>query len=372
MSKLKLIFFVNGSQSSASGIRSQRFAQKLPAQWDITIEYRTFSKSKSILHFISTALQFKPDIIYVVDTSYSGVLASYVAKKLLGSKVITDTGDVTYALGQSEGIYSSTELALIGWIEQIAMKKSDSIIVRGSHHKEWLKDQGCHNVTFVPDGVDTNIDQPVDGTSMRTELGLGNDLTVGLLGTMYWSKQHQMCYGWDIVEAMALLKNQPVKALLVGDGNGRAILEKRAQELDVSHKIVFTGYVPYEFLSQYLSAMDVCVSTQSNDLVGMVRTTGKLPLYLAYGKYVIATDVGEAQKVLPSIGCLLPYNGVRDDTHPARLAQHLSFLLENLHLLKIEEKARQIAKENFDYDLLAERVKNLCLNLVGQSDINNQ
>ena len=39
---------------------------------------------------------------------------------------------------------------------------------------------------------------------------------------------------------------------------------------------------------RHLSIMDVCISTQSNDLVGMVRTTGKLPLYLAYGKYVIA------------------------------------------------------------------------------------
>jgi glycosyltransferase involved in cell wall biosynthesis len=363
MRRLKLIFLVNGSQSSASGIRAQMFAQRLPAEWDISIEYRTASKLKSILHFVRAALQCKPDIIYVVDTAYSGVLASNMSKPLLGSKVITDTGDVTYALGLSEGIYSRTQLSLIYWIEQIAMR-SDAIVVRGSYHKEWLQTQGRNNATFVPDGVDMATILPVHGTLLRTELGLGDDLVVGLLGTMYWSKQHQMCYGWDIVEAMALLKNEPIKALLVGDGDGRVILEKRAQELGVSDQIVFTGYVPFEQLSQYICAMDVCVSTQSNDLVGMVRTTGKLPLYLAYGKYVIATDVGEAQKVLPSIGCLLPYQGVRDDAHPTRMAEHLRYLLQNPQLLKIEEKARQVAQENFDYDLLADRIKNLCLSLV--------
>jgi hypothetical protein len=45
--------------------------------------------------------------------------------------------------------------------------------------------------------------------------------------------------------------------------------------------------------------MDICLSTQTNDVVGWVRTTGKLPLYLAAGRYVLASRVGEAARVLP-------------------------------------------------------------------------
>ncbi|MGL6341676.1 MAG: glycosyltransferase, partial [Waterburya sp.] len=91
-----------------------------------------------------------------------------------------------------------------------------------------------------------------------------------------------------------------------------------------------------------------------------VRTTGKLPLYLAYGKYVIATDVGEAKKVLPGVGCLLPYIGVRDNEHPTRLARQIKKLFDQPQLLEISEKSKQIAKDNFDYQMLTRRVEKIC------------
>jgi len=364
MSTLKLLFFINGSKTSAAGIRAEMFAAKLPANWEIQFNYRPTPKWKGILPFIQSALRFQPDIIYVMDTAYTGVLAGCVAKKLLNCQLITDTGDVAFELAKSSGNYSKKQLALIRWIEQLAIQHSNYLVVRGSYHKHWLAKQGIQTVEFIPDGVDFQAVQPVDATVLRQQLGLADCLVVGVVGTMSWSEQHHMCYGWDIVEALALLQDSPVKALLVGDGNGRAVLEKRVEELGISDRIVFTGQIPYEDLPYYLAAMDVCVSTQSNDLVGQVRTTGKLPLYLASGKYVVATNVGEASRVLPGIGCLLPYEGVKDKNHPARLANHLRLLIEKPELVNVPEKARQIAKENFDYDLLAQRVKRLCQNLV--------
>lgn len=358
------MFLVNGSESSAAGVRAKMFADRLSSAWDIHFIYRPTPKWKGILSFIQSALRFRPDIIYVMDTAYTGVLAGCIAKKLTGCKLITDTGDVAYELAKSSGTYSKQQLALINWTEQIAIENSDCLVVRGSYHKSWLEKQGIDNVVFVPDGVDINAVKPVDATAIKTKLGLDNHLVVGMVGTMFWSKKHQMCYGWDIVEALASLKDVPVKALLVGDGDGRTILENRAQQLGIANRIVFTGRIPYDNLDRYLSAMDVCVSTQSNDLVGMVRTTGKLPLYLAYGKYVVATDVGEAKKVLPDVGCLLPYTGVRDDSHPSRLATQVRKLLDQPKLLQIAEEARQIARDNFDYQMLVRRVEKACQALV--------
>jgi glycosyltransferase involved in cell wall biosynthesis len=365
MSKLRLMFFVNGSQISADGVRTKMFAQRLPSEWDIRFNYRSVPKWQGILPFIQSALRFRPDVIYVMKTAYTGVLAGCIAKKLSGCKLVTDTGDIAFELAKSTGMYSAKQLALINWIEQMALKKSDCLVVRGSYHKSLLESQGVRNVMFIPDGVDTFAAKPVDATVLRRGLGLENSLVVGLVGTMDWSEKHQMCYGWDVVEALGLLKDVPVKALLVGDGDGRPILESRAQQLGVANRVVFTGQLPYNDLPRYLSAMDVCVSTQSNDLVGMVRTTGKLPLYLAYGKYVVATDVGEASRVLPTVGCLLPYEGVRDDSHPVRLAAQLRQLLTKPELLHIAEEARQVARDNFDYAMLTRRVEKVCRELVG-------
>ena len=364
MTELNVLFFVNGSEASAAGFRARSLAEQLPSTWVIHFKYRPAPKWKGILLFVYSALLLRPDLIYVVDVAYTGVLAGYVAKKLTGCKLVTDTGDVAYELAKSTGKYSSKQLALIHWVERLSIKHSDRLIVRGSYHKTWLERQGNHTVEFVPDGVNIDLIQPENAAILRKQLGLENNLVVGLVGTMSWSKQHQICYGWDVVEALTLLKDQPVKALLVGDGNGRSILEQRARELGVADRVVFTGRIPYEVLPNYLSAMDVCVSTQSNDLVGWVRTTGKLPLYLAYGKYVIATNVGEASFVLPDVGYLLPYEGIRDDKHPARLAAHLKILLAEPDRLRINSRAKQVAKEHFDYRILAQRIERVCQELV--------
>lgn len=359
MTTLKLLFFVNGSKTSAAGVRAKMLAAKLPTHWKIEFNYRPTSKWEGILTFIKSALSFRPHLIYVMDLAYTGVLAGLASKKMTGCKLIVDTGDVTFELAKSVGTYSKKQLVLIQWVEQMAITHSDYLVVRGSYHKQWLANQGIQKVEFIPDGIESQLIQPIDSTQLRQRLGLEDCLVIGVVGTMAWSKRHQMCYGWDIIEALAFLKDAPIKALLVGDGNGLSILEQRAEYLGVRDQVVFTGQLPYEQLPQYISAMDVCISTQSNDLVGMVRTTGKLPLYLAYGRYVIATDVGEAKRVLPRVGWLLPYEGVRDNHHPARLAEHLKLLLAEPERLQVDTAAKDIARNNFDYKILANRVEKL-------------
>jgi len=362
---IKLLFLVNGPKNSAAGIRAERLTARLPTNWDIQFRYRPTPKWKGILPFIQAALRFQPHLIYVMDSAYTGVLAGCAAKKLLGCQLIIDTGDVAFELAKSTGVYSTQQLALIQWVEQLAIQHSDQLVVRGSFHQQWLAKQGIQKVEFIPDGVDVQAAQPVDPTPLKQQLGLEHCLVVGMVGTMIWSERYHMCYGWDIVEALAFLKDIPVKALLVGDGDGRGILEQRAAQLGVRDRVIFTGRIPYQNLPDYLLAMDVCVSTQSNDLVGMVRTTGKLPLYLAYGRYIIATDVGEASRVLPNVGCLLPYTGVRDDEYPSRLAAHLRLLVEQPELLAISTGAKQVATDNFDYPKLSQRLEKVCCRLIG-------
>ena len=63
MFKLKLMFFVNGSESSAAGIRAKMFAKRLPSEWEIRFNYRPRPKWKGILSFIQSALLFRPDVI---------------------------------------------------------------------------------------------------------------------------------------------------------------------------------------------------------------------------------------------------------------------------------------------------------------------
>jgi hypothetical protein len=113
--------------------------------------------------------------------------------------------------------------------------------------------------------------------------------------------------------------------------------------------------VPYQQLPSYLNLIDVCLSTQTNDLVGQVRTSGKLPLYLAAGRYVLASEVGEAAFVLER-RMLVKYEGVKDTAYPLRLVERIREILHRPELLASAASNVTVAREHFEYSRLAERV----------------
>jgi len=52
----------------------------------------------------------------------------------------------------------------------------------------------------------------------------------------------------------------------------------------------------------------------------------KLPEYLACGKYVLASDVGEARRSVTANGCRIPYAGGRDPAYVAGIAEAIRAL----------------------------------------------
>jgi glycosyltransferase involved in cell wall biosynthesis len=120
----------------------------------------------------------------------------------------------------------------------------------------------------------------------------------------------------------------------------------------------FLGYVPYEDLPAYLNAMDIALSKQTNDVVGQVRTTGKLPLYMACGLYVLATEVGEARYVLPD-SMLIPFEGTDDPSFTNRLTTRVLDLIDHRSELRRGRENHRRAAQKFDYEVLSERLARL-------------
>jgi glycosyltransferase involved in cell wall biosynthesis len=205
----------------------------------------------------------------------------------------------------------------------------------------------------IPDGVDVDRFVPSADGGLRKELGIPEDaLVAGLVGSLRVGKREEGTYGWDLVEALALLPDQPIWALIVGGGEGAEPLRRHAETLGVSDRVVLPGHVPHENVHAYVAAMDVCVSRQTNDEVGRSRTTAKLPEYLACDRYVLATAVGGAADVLPA-EMLLPYKGSHDPGHPRRLADRLAALVPRRAELRRGSGTRVIALEHYSYPALA-------------------
>jgi glycosyltransferase involved in cell wall biosynthesis len=349
----KIAFIVNGGPQSALGHRARSFAAHLSASYDVRIAYREPRKIISLFRFCIFLLRFRPELTYTFDMAYSGVGAALLMKAMLRNHVVIDTGDVISALARSMG-RGKWRLWATDGVEKISLQCADCIVVRGTFHRDLLRKQGVC-AELVRDGVDADQFAPRAMTEMRRRHSLEGVLTIGIIGSSIWNDKLGMCYGWELVEILRLLKDEPVKGVFIGGGSGIPHLQARCREYGVENNMLFLGFIDYEQLPDYLSMMDICLSTQTNDLVGNVRTTGKLPLYLASGRYVLASKTGEAALVLQD-EMLVEYNGVRDQDYPIKLAERIRRLLARGEIRIPSQRNIALARELFDYAALSKQL----------------
>lgn len=355
---MKICVLVNDTPYGVMGLRARYLTAPLSHAHHIDILYREAGKLAEWKRFTRFIRENRPDLLYVMNVGYAGGGAALTAKLRDRIPYLLDHGDPSYDLLKSSG-RPLWEAWLVRGAEWAMLKSADGVIARGAVLAESLREKRRAGIHFLPDGVDLNRFKPLDVADLREQHGLKDVLTLGIVGSIVWSDRHQMCYGWDIIEAVARLKDRPVKGVIVGDGTGIAHLKKRAEKYGISDRICFTGRVSHEDVPRYINMMDVCISTQTNDAVGHARTTAKLPEYLACGRYIIATDVGGAREVVQDNGILLPYQGIYDADHPARLAEHIEQLLEHPDTLSAGMKGVDTAKQQFDYNTLARRLADI-------------
>jgi glycosyltransferase involved in cell wall biosynthesis len=361
-----IAFVVNGAEDSPMADRARAFATRLSDRWTIEILYRQRGRFGSILPLVRDLRARRPEAAWVFDMAVAGVVAS-ASVRPLGTKVVIDTGDAITALARQSGLRGPVGIGATAALEWLSPRVASALVVRGTAHRGVFAARGF-DATVIPDGVDVDaFASPPDAAGLRRDLGFGDALVVGVLGSSVWSSRLGIAYGWDLVESMALLAGEPVAGLVIGDGSGIARLEARAREAGVADRMRFVGRQPHSALPRDLAACDVCLSTQTNDTVGRVRTTGKLPLYMAAGRFVLATRVGEAARVLPD-EMLVPYDGSVDRGYPQRLVERLRALARDRAGLELARTLPAIARREFDYGVLAARVDGVLRRVTGRGE----
>ncbi len=356
--KVRVAILANSAPNGALAPRARAFARGLASEFAVEVLWRRSARSRSILQFLKDLRRVHPDVLYVLDLGYPVVLSASLYQAIRRCPLVIDTGDALAELFWTTGRVGRMGRHAVRAYEAVVLRSAHDVVVRGSGLKEYLTQLGISQVDVVPDGVDTSLFHPMEVVALRKALGVAEYLTIGVLSSLNWSTRLHWGPGCELIEVLALLKNLPVCGLVVGDGPGLDILERQASNRGVRDRIRFLGHVMYDALPPYVNAMDICLSTQTNDWVGRGRTTGKLPLFLACGRFVLASRVGEAARILPE-EMLVDYSEGFDPTYPERLAQRIERLVNEPQLLLLGEQSRRIAESQFDYNLLVPRVAEL-------------
>ena len=190
-------------------------------------------------------------------------------------------------------------------------------------------------------------------------------LVLGVAGSLKWTPRQQYSYGLELVETIKLLKRRDVSAMIVGDGDGRAELERRVPA-DLKQRVVFTGRISEMDVVDALNAMNIGFITQTLDELGSYRLTTKLPEYLSTGLPVAMSPIPGFFDYVGEAGWSLPAH------HPATREFHseCATWIDGLSWDEVRlraSKTRDIAAARFDYSTTRPRFQAFIGSLCNQS-----
>lgn len=145
----------------------------------------------------------------------------------------------------------------------------------------------------VPVGADLEAFDPSrDGspTRERQPFEIGDRPLVTYIGQLEGA-----AYGSLFVQACHLISDRFPEAvwMVVGGGDMLQTLEEKAFKLNLSHRLIFTDYFPGPEIPEILAATDIAVACFSNEKFVRCKSPLKVAEYLAAGKAIVASDVGE-------------------------------------------------------------------------------
>lgn len=346
-----VVALVHGSPASVEAMRIRGLSREMKPG-SIHCLYREGSRGGTARRWHAEVCRHRPDLLYICNTAIPGVPLALSWKFRTRLPYILDTGDTIYEMARRSGIGAGLRLPLLWLVEKLAERHASAIVVRGTRHREYLLARGRPRVVLIRDGyAEQGSVTPNAVERLRQSLGLDGRFVVGLMGSLVYSPRLKICYGWDLVEALVHLRDLPIEALVIGDGDGRPWLEAKAQTAGVRNRIHFCGRIPYPDVPVYLRLLDVALSTQTNNLPGQVRTTGKLPEYMASGRFILASRVGEAALTLPDL-MLLEYTGEVDPNYPRRLADRIRLVHSRPELLDLRHSLPSRAQQLCSYEVL--------------------
>jgi glycosyltransferase involved in cell wall biosynthesis len=148
-------------------------------------------------------------------------------------------------------------------------------------------------VTVIPNGIDPErFLRDYSSAAAKEAIGLSGKTVLGFTGFM------RSWHGLEtVIELLGRSTTPPsLHLLLIGDGPARPLLQQRAAQLNVMHRVTFAGLINRDDVAKLMAAFDIAL------LPKVVEYASPLKLfeYMALGKAIVAPDQPNIREVLTS------------------------------------------------------------------------
>jgi glycosyltransferase involved in cell wall biosynthesis len=299
---------------------------------------------KNILKFIN--LGRWADIIHFQKchhyASIPAVISAYLNKRPLHYDW-DDWEEMIWYESCGKSLYSKFIGFSFKILERFLPKLSDTVSVSSEYLKNLALGFGVkrENIFSIPVGADLEQFNPnINGSEIRRDY----DITGPLV--LYVGQLHGAQYIDLFIKAAntVLHKNPKVQFMVVGEGLMENSLRGLVKELGIEDRVIFTGSVPHHKIPEYIAAADICVASFKETKVTICKSPLKIVEYLASGKAIVASNVGEVKRMVGGVGILVEPGNFH------ALGEGILKLLKDKKLRdNLGRLARQRAEKNFNW-----------------------
>ncbi len=208
---------------------------------------------------------------------------------------------------------------------------------------------------LLRNGSDVTRMHPLSVSAARKQLDLLQDIhLVGYVGAIFSRDAELMAQAFDLIHAA-----DPTARLLV-TGYFNAPIERLLSD---PRSVCRTGRIAYADIETYLSACDVCWLPLKNSGGNRGRWPLKLNDYMAVGRPIVATDVGD----MASFFAEYPIGHVVADDAESLAQAVLTLLADRQMRYEFGERGRQLAETEFSWDALARQLASFYAQILGET-----
>ena len=288
------------------------------------------------------------DIIHSFESRPTVIFPALVLKRKLGVPLLLDWCDWFGRGGSVEERSNPWVRAILRapetYFEEHFRNRADGATVICTTLRDKALQLGVpsNRIRLLPNGADTEFLFPMPQSQARRQAGLdGQALVIGYLGSIFPRDASLMAKAFDLVH-----QRYP-QALLAIIGGCQIDIRKLVQ---VPASVVQTGPLDRQRLLEYLAACDLFWLPMNDTNANRGRLPMKLTDYMAVGRPVVATAVGD----LPELFSSAERFGSLSEPAPEAFAQATIQLIQDpLSLEAFGQNARQNAETRFQWSKIA-------------------
>lgn len=314
-----------GMECTELGVRIWRYRSPFSGKgfFGYLLEYG-FAMTASFVLSLRIAVERGFDVVHAHNPPDTFVFIG-LFYKLFGKSFVFDHHDLAaelYRFARFDGGYKPLVYRLLLALEKLSCSVADHVIVTNESYRQLALTRSgvaAERVTVVRNGPELRNRRAV-AKSVPKPAGK----IIGYVGIM--GQQDGVDLLIRAADSLVRTGTDDFHIMLVGAGVAVPSLRTLVDDLRLTEKVTFVGWIEQEELASYIEAFDVCVAPEPADGYSELSTMIKVMEYMASSKPVVAFDLLEHRRTAGS-AALYATGG-----DPESLAKQVKKLLDDPEL----------------------------------------